>query len=40
MAMQHNPSLSSELDWVVRFTRMCGASRATYFRIKAKLAVR
>jgi hypothetical protein len=40
LAVQHDSSLRSEQDRVARFRSMCGASRATYFRIKAKLAVR
>jgi hypothetical protein len=39
LAMQHDPASSSEEERVQRFTAMTGASRATYFRIKAKLAV-
>lgn len=38
LAMHHDPSLRSEEARVVRFIETTGASRATYFRIKAKLA--
>lgn len=38
VAVQHDPSLHSEEDRVVKFKAITGASRATYFRIKAKLA--
>ena len=38
MAVQHDPKLDSEQQRVGRFVAMTGASRATYFRIKAKLA--
>ena len=36
--VQHDPELHSEQQRVVRFIATTGASRATYFRIKAKLA--
>lgn len=38
IAMQHDPALRSEAERAERFTAMTGASRATYFRIKARLA--
>jgi hypothetical protein len=38
LAVQHDPSLQSEEERVERFIANTGASRATYFRIKAKLA--
>ena len=38
LAMQHDSSLRSEEERVLRFMAITGASRATYFRIKAKLA--
>lgn len=38
LAVQHDPSLHSEEERVDRFISNTGASRATYFRIKAKLA--
>lgn len=38
IAMQHDPALHSEEERVVKFAAITGASRATYFRIKAKLA--
>jgi len=38
IAVQHDRSLGSEQQRVARFTATTGASRATYFRIKAKLA--
>ena len=37
-AVQHDPELQSEQQRVLRFVAATGASRATYFRIKAKLA--
>lgn len=37
LAMQHDSSLRSEEERVLRFMAITGASRATYFRIKAKL---
>ncbi len=37
VALRHDPSLQSEADRIKRFTNETGASRATYFRIKAKL---
>lgn len=37
IAAQHDPELHSEQQRVARFTAATGASRATYFRIKAKL---
>jgi hypothetical protein len=37
LAMQHDPSLRSEEARVMRFIEITGASRATYFRVKAKL---
>ncbi len=38
IAVQHNPELRTEQERVAEFTATTGASRATYFRIKAKLA--
>ncbi len=38
LAMHHDPSLRSEEARVERFIEATGASRATYFRIKARLA--
>lgn len=38
LAVQHDPSLHSEDDRVMKFIAVTGASRATYFRVKAKLA--
>lgn len=38
LALQHDPSLRSEKDRVVRFIATTRESRATYFRLKAKLA--
>lgn len=38
IAVQHDPALSSEQERVARFIATTGASRATYYRIKAKLA--
>ncbi len=38
VAAQHDPELQSEQQRVSQFTAATGASRATYFRIKAKLA--
>lgn len=38
LAVQHDPALLSEEQRVQRFTVTTGASRATYFRIKARLA--
>jgi len=38
IAIQHDPELHSEQERVARFTATTGASRATYFRIKAKVA--
>lgn len=38
VAVQYDPALGSEQQRVARFTATTGASRATYFRIKAKLA--
>lgn len=40
LAVQHDPALRSEQERAARFTATTGASRATYFRIKAKLAAR
>ena len=37
LAMQQDPSLRSEEARVTRFIELTGASRATYFRVKAKL---
>jgi hypothetical protein len=37
LAVQHDPLLRSEEARVAKFTALTGASRATYFRIKAKL---
>jgi hypothetical protein len=37
IAAQHDPELRSEQQRVARFMATTGASRATYFRIKAKL---
>lgn len=37
IAVQHDPELRSEQQRVERFTATTGASRATYFRLKAKL---
>lgn len=37
IAAQHDPELRSEQQRIARFTATTGASRATYFRIKAKL---
>lgn len=37
LAMQHDSSLRAEEERVLRFMAITGASRATYFRIKAKL---
>lgn len=37
IAVQYDPELRSEQQRVTRFTSTTGASRATYFRIKAKL---
>jgi len=39
IAVQHDPELRSEQQRVASFTATTGASRATYFRLKAKLAV-
>lgn len=39
IAVQHDPKLRLEQDRVAYFTATTGASRATYFRIKAKLAM-
>lgn len=38
MAIQHDPESRSEQQRIARFVATTGASRATYFRIKAKLA--
>ncbi|OQB82629.1 MAG: hypothetical protein BWX88_03842 [Planctomycetes bacterium ADurb.Bin126] len=38
VAMQHDPGIRSEQQRVARFVATTGASRATYFRIKARLA--
>jgi hypothetical protein len=38
LAVQHDPVLHSEEDRVANFTAATGASRATYFRLKAKLS--
>jgi hypothetical protein len=38
LAMQHDPSMRTEEARAVRFSEITGASRATYFRIKARLA--
>ena len=38
--VQHDPTLRSEEDRVIRFQSLTRASRATYFRIKARLANR
>jgi hypothetical protein len=38
LAALHDPELHSEQERVARFTALTGASRATYFRIKARLA--
>ncbi len=38
LAVQHDPVLHSEEDRVAKFTAATGASRATYFRLKAKLS--
>lgn len=38
IAVQNDPRLGSDQQRVVRFMAMTGASRATYYRIKAKLA--
>jgi hypothetical protein len=38
IAVQHDPELPSEQQRAARFTATTGSSRATYFRIKAKLA--
>jgi hypothetical protein len=38
IAVQHDPELHSEQQRVARFIATNGASRATYFRIKSKLA--
>ncbi len=37
VALRHDPSVESEAERITRFTKETGASRATYFRIKAKL---
>lgn len=37
-ALQHEPALKSEQDRVARFVTTTGCSRATYFRMKARLA--
>jgi len=37
LAMQHDPSLATEVERVAKFIAITGASRATYFRIKATL---
>ncbi len=39
LAVQNDPALHSEEERIVRFAALSGSSRATYFRIKAKLAV-
>jgi len=39
VAAQHDPELRSERQRISHFTAATGASRATYFRIKAKLAI-
>ena len=38
LALQHDPSLQSEGDRVAKFFAITGASRATYFRVKTRLA--
>mgnify|MGYP000937891411 CR=1 FL=1 len=38
LAVQHDPSLQSEDERASKFMATTGASRATYFRVKAKLA--
>jgi len=38
LAAQYDPSLHSEEERVLTFIEITGASRATYFRVKAKLA--
>lgn len=38
IAVQYDPALGSEQQRVAHFTATTGASRATYFRLKAKLA--
>jgi hypothetical protein len=38
IAVQHDPTMDSEQQRVAKITATTGASRATYFRIKAKLA--
>ncbi len=38
LAVQHDPVLHSEEDRVAKFIAATGASRATYFRLKAKLS--
>jgi hypothetical protein len=38
LAVQHEPSLGTEESRATRFSEITGASRATYFRIKARLA--
>lgn len=37
LAMQHDPSLRSEEERVEKFVAATGASRATYFRVKARM---
>ena len=39
LAVQNDPALCSEGERVAKFTAITGASRATYFRVKAKLAI-
>ncbi len=38
VALQHNPTLKSEQERVEHFVTATGCSRATYFRMKARLA--
>jgi hypothetical protein len=38
VAVQHDPELPTENQRVSRFIASTGASRATYFRIKARIA--
>jgi hypothetical protein len=37
LALQHEPALRSEVERIERFINLTGCSRATYFRMKAKL---
>jgi hypothetical protein len=39
IAVQNDPTFRSERERIARFTASTGASRATYFRIKSKLAM-